>query len=197
MQTAYNNKIYELEKLSKDKINYYVLKSKVGNKDAKETLFLNFLPLIKKYAGKVLDYKEDFAQNFAVNFLDAVNAFSFKRRIPFAGYIKNIIRANFTSLIRKYNKFRDKHAFCSAETWEVIENTTPAEVKSTESREENKEIIVELLQRLTIREQEVLVYLYILDAAPKDIAVYLDISYKTVLNTKLRAIEKIRKEVRK
>lgn len=68
MQTAYNNKIYELEKLSKDKINYYVLKSKVGNKDAKETLFLNFLPLIKKYAGKVLDCKEDFAQNFAVNF---------------------------------------------------------------------------------------------------------------------------------
>jgi len=194
MQTAYNNKIYELDKLSKDKINYYVLKSKVGNKKAKETLFLNFLPLIKKYAGKVLDCKEDFIQNFAVNFLDAVNAFSFKRKIPFAGYIKNIIRTNFTSLIRKYNKFREKHAFCSSETWEVIENTTPDKVDSVA---ENKEVIIKLLQKLTIREQEILVYLYILDAAPKDIAVYLDISYKTVLNTKLRAIEKIRKEVRK
>jgi len=194
MQTAYNNKIYELEKLSKDKINYYVLKSKVGNKKAKETLFLNFLPLIKKYAGKILDCKEDFIQNFAVNFLDAVNAFSFKRKIPFAGYIKNIIRANFTSLIRKYNKFSEKHAFCSAETWEVIENTTPDKV---DSAAENKEVIIELLQKLTIREQEILVYLYILDAAPKDVAVYLGISYKTVLNTKLRAIEKIRKEVKK
>lgn len=194
MQTSYDNKIYTVHELSKDAINRCVLKAKAGNKAAKETLFLNFLPLIKKYAGKVLDYKEDFIQNFAVNFFDAINAFSFKRRIPFAGYIKNIIRVNFSSLIRKYNKFSEKHAFCSDEKWQILENTVPAE---DNPYFEDKETIIKLLEKLTIREQEVLIYLYILDKPAKEVADYLNISYKTTLNTKLRAISKLRKQVRK
>lgn len=190
MQIIYNNSIFKLEKLSKDKLNYFVLKAKAGSKSAKETLFLQFLPLIKKYAGKVLDYKEDYIQNFAVNFLDAINAFSFKRKIPFAGFIKSKIRANFSSLIRKYGKFKDYHAFCSDEAWKNIENTVAVDEKNSI---ENKELIISLLQKLTLREQEVLIYLYVLDKSTKEIADYLNLTQKTVLNTKLRAICKLKK----
>lgn len=188
MTTSYNNQLFTIDKLDGVGVGFCVMKAKIGNAAAKEKLFLSFLPLFKKYGGKNYGLKEDFVQEFGVKFLEAVNNFSFKRKIPFAAYVKNIVRTSFTALIRKENKFSEKHSFLNDAKWEGLENTIAS---ADDDSLLQKETIINLLKNLTIREQEVLIYLYALEKTPKEISDYLNISVKTVSNTKTRALRKL------
>lgn len=194
MQTNYNNQIFSFDKLEGVNVNFCVMKAKIGNNAAKERLFLSFLPLFKKYGGKNYNLKEDFIQEFAIKFLEAVNNFSFKRKIPFAAYAKNVVRTNFTTLIRKENKFSDKHNFCDDAKWKAIENTvaTPEDNSFLQ-----KESVIALLKNLTIREQEILIYLYALEKTPKEISDYLNLSVKTISGAKKRALSKLRRIIKR
>ncbi|MBO6305370.1 MAG: sigma-70 family RNA polymerase sigma factor [Selenomonadaceae bacterium] len=194
MTASYNNQIYSLEDLDGVGIDFCVMKAKIGNAAAKEKLFLSFLPLFKKYGGKNYNLKEDYIQEFGVKFLEAVNNFSFKQKIPFAAYIKNVVRANFTSLIRRENRFSKNHNFLNDEKWETIENTVEASKDNSFLQKEN---IINLLKNLTIREQEVLIYLYVLEKTPKEISDYLNLSVKTISNTKTRALNKLGKIIKR
>ena len=84
--------------------------------------------------------------------------------------------------------------FLNDEKWETIENTVEASKDNSFLQKEN---IINLLKNLTIREQEVLIYLYVLEKTPKEISDYLNLSVKTISNTKTRALNKLGKIIKR
>lgn len=166
--------------------------SKNGDNTAKETLLLKLNPLIlnsiRRYYNNYSQHS-DLVQEGYETTLKCIVEFDENRGVNFLGYVK--VQLKFLYL----NKHKEKRTFSLNETVgddgaELIDLLEGEENPLEECiLKETKEALVKALFKLTERQREVLILFYVKKLSIGEIAKKLGISYRTVVNTKTRALE--------
>lgn len=166
-----------------------------GDGKATEDLIEALDPLIKKsirsYYYRPGDF-EDLAQEGRVEILKALESFDPTRGIHFLGYIK-------VKLKYFYLEKNKKEKRCLSLDWEGEEGQSLVDSLEADGDIEKDLVFSEDLKRLkdamktlTPREREVVMGYFYQGRSMVDLAKSLNIAYRTVVNTKTRAIEKLK-----
>lgn len=174
-----------------------VKRAKEGDIDSKEEILNRLEGLIinsiQRYYNNRNEYK-DLIQEGNIIILEAINNYNPNKGVYFLGYVKTMLKYNYLD----HHKKR-KHSSLNIEIGEddgsqfidLIESNDPNPLdKYLESEEISK--LKESLSVLTDRQKEVIIYFYYKNMSIKDIGAKLGIGYRTVVNTKTRAVEKMR-----
>lgn len=166
--------------------------SKNGDKLAKQNLLQKLNPLIissiKRYYNNYSQY-EDLVQEAYEEILKCVANYDENRGVNFLGYVK--VQLKFLYL----NKHKERFTFSLNETLgedgvELIDLLEGEENPLEEYlMKESKEALIDVLSKLTERQSEVLLLFYVDELSIGEISKKLGISYRTVVNTKTRALE--------
>jgi len=166
--------------------------SKNGDNSAKQSLLLKLNPLIissiRRYYNNYSQY-EDLMQEGYEEILKCIVDYDENRGVNFLGYVK--VQLKFLYL----NKHKEKKTFSlneklgedGVELIDLLEGEeNPLEEYLTN---ESKETLIDALSKLTERQREVLILFYIDELSIGEISKKLGISYRTVVNTKARALQ--------
>lgn len=175
----------------------FVEKAKLKDKNAMEEIIRRLQPLIissiRKYYYNIKEY-EDLIQDGNIVIIQSIVDFDYTRGVHFLGYVKSNLKYLYL------NKHKEKvHLSLNEPLGDgdgemldllvsddkdildlLLEKETSAQLKYT-------------LDSLTNRQKEIVIFYYVKDMSIGDIANALDISYRTVVNTKTTAIEKLKK----
>lgn len=168
-------------------------KAKAGCQDSQMEILNRLKPLIysilKRYAWS-LD-REEMLQEANLAVLEGIQEFDEARGIPFLAYIKNRLR------FAVYNKARRHRIFYSLNTsaaegdsrdfLDLLEDEH-ADPLGNVLNKENTGKIQSALEQLAPRQKQVICLHYIHRISLKDIARQLNVSYKTVLRAKDKAL---------
>lgn len=182
-------------------LNNLLEKARQGDLESKEEILNRLRPLIIRKIQKYYYNKEQFqdlVQEGYETVLECIKDYDEKRGVHFLGYVKTML---------KY-KYLDKHkerTYASLNTpigedkedeWiDLLESGDKEQVEVVIDKETNDELR-EALLTLTNRQREVTLLFYIKGLSMKEIAERLGISYRTVVNTKTRALEKLREQLK-
>ncbi|OLS02263.1 sigma-70 family RNA polymerase sigma factor [Tissierella creatinophila] len=174
--------------------NGLVLSAKEGDLRSKEEILERLLPLIissiKKYYNR-RDFYEELIQEGYLCILESIENFKVGKNVYFLGYAKLQLRYLYL------NKNREKtHISLNTKIGEKQEDEILDTLGSTELEplsdildREIKQALNSYLIYLTDRQKEVVVLFYVNRLSITKIAERLGVSYRTVVNTKTRAIE--------
>lgn len=180
--------------------NELVKLSKEGDKKAKEEILNRLLPLIissiKRYYNRRELY-EELIQEGNLCILECIESFQTDKNVYFLGYVKLQLRYLYL------DKNKEKvHISINTKIGEKKEDEIIDTIESTdlEPLDEilDKEIKGQLhiyLKELTQRQKDIILLFYAMRWSISKIAEELDISYRTVVNTKTRAIDILRKHI--
>lgn len=151
---------------------------------------------IKKYYPNYREYDE-LVQEGNIVILEAIDNYDPSRGTFFLGYVKTMLRYKY---LNKYDE--RKHLSLNADT--IDEEAELIDL--LESREgDPAEILVdkeligilnESLRKLTERQRTIVIYYYGENMPIQEIANRLNISYRTVVNTKTAALKKMRNQIK-
>lgn len=175
--------------------------SRSGDLSSKELLLNKLRPLIissiNKYYPNSRDY-EDLIQDGYVVVLECIDNFDPSKEVYFLGYVKTMLKYNYLQNHRR-------KAMISLNT-PIGEDNESELVDLLESKDLGpldflltNEVNNNLLKSLSVlgqRQRQIFVLFYIEKMSIGEIAQYLEISYRTVVNAKTRAIEKLKKEIK-
>lgn len=166
--------------------------SKSGDNVAREKLLMKLNPLIKssikRYYNNYSLY-EDLVQEGYETILNCIADFDENRGVNFLGYVK--VQLKFLYL----NKHKEKRTTSLNETVgedgvELIDLLEGEEdLLEDYILKETREALAKALFKLTERQREVLILFYVKKLSIGEIANKLGISYRTVVNTKTRALD--------
>ena len=166
--------------------------SKNGDKSSKESLLLKLDPLIissiRRYYNNY-SQQEDLVQEGYETILKCIADFDENRGVNFLGYVK--VQLKFLYL----NKHKEKRNTSLNETIgedgvELIDLLKGEEnLLEDYIEKELKKSLIEAVLKLTKRQREILILFYVEKISIGEIAKRLGISYRTVVNTKTRALE--------
>lgn len=176
--------------------NELVVNAKNGDKNSMEDILVKLQPLIyssiKKYYYKPLEM-QDLVQDGNITIIQSVMDFDFTLGVPFLGYIKS--RLKFLYL----NKHKERSHISlnqpiKDEEGEMIDLLIGEDENSLDLliKEENIKEIKIALDSLTPRQRQIIILYYIKRMNISEVASFLGISYRTVVNTKTKAIEVMR-----
>lgn len=175
-----------------------LIASKEGDIQSKEALLLKLKPLIlnsiKRYYNRI-DLYDDLIQEGYEIILKGVENYDFKRKTRFLGYIKLLLKYNYLDK-HKEEPVGSLNIEVGEKRTEIIDlieedqNSDPM-IKSIDK--ETSQQLSKALNLLGKRQKEIVVYFYIHRLSMLEISHMLDISYRTVINTKTIAIKKLRK----
>ncbi|WP_165442850.1 sigma-70 family RNA polymerase sigma factor [Senegalia massiliensis] len=180
-------------------IDNLVRKAKLGEKEAKMKLLESYKPLIltqiKKYYFEKEEMDDLINEGYEV-ILIGINKFDFSKGVYFSGYINTILRYHYLDKLKfkKYVVSLDKKISSKDSSISLID-TLESEIdieKEYLYKELNNEL-VKNIEKLTIRQKQIIVMFYLQKINIKDISNRLGISYRTVVNTKKNALEKLKK----
>lgn len=177
-------------------------KSREGDNSSKEELINRLYPLIvssiKRYYNR-MDQYEDLISEGNIIVLECINSYDTNRGVYFLGYVKTMLKYNYL------NKHKDRIHMSlntpleeeSSEEWvDLLESQDdgPLEIliKSYE-----EDLLGEALEALTPRQRDIVVQFYIEGLSIGEIGKKLNVSYRTVVNTKTAALKKMKKLVKK
>ncbi|WP_160197843.1 sigma-70 family RNA polymerase sigma factor [Senegalia massiliensis] len=181
------------------KIDDLVKKAKLGEKEAKMELLKSYKPLIlaqiKRYYFEKEEIDDLISEGYEV-ILKGIDKFDFSKGVYFSGYINTILRYHYLDKLKskKYVLSLDKKISSKDSNISLIdtlESETDIE-KEYLYRELNDELIKNI-EKLTIRQKQIIVMFYLRRVNINDISDRLGISYRTVINTKKNALEKLKK----
>lgn len=173
------------------------LEAKEGDLKAKEDLLSRLAPLvkssIKKYYNNQREY-EDLMQEGYEMILKSIEDFDPKKGVQLLGYIKTMLRYHYL------NKHREKTSFSlnkPLEEGEMMDFIAGQEKDPMEMLIEKEEYVLlkKALNTLTPRQKRVLVDFYVKNIPIGQIAKNMKVSYRTVVNTKMAALNKLKKEI--
>lgn len=181
--------------------NVLVLSAKDGDKEAKEEILERLLPLIissiKRYYNR-RDFYEELIQEGKLCILEAIENFEGDKNVYFLGYAKLQLRYLYL------NKNKEKtHISLNTKIGEKQEDEILDTLESTDLEplsdildREIKRQLNSCLIHLTQRQKEVIVLFYVNRQSITKIAEGLGVTYRTIVNTKTRAIEILRKHLK-
>jgi RNA polymerase sporulation-specific sigma factor len=173
-----------------------ISKSNKGEEESKEELIKRLQPLIissiRRYYNKVNEY-DDLIQEGNLVVLQCLENYDKNKGTYFLGYVKTMLK--FTYL----NKHKEKICFSinqpvndgEGELVDILESKGESPLDLLLEKE-NYDLLYEALNILTDRQREVVIYFYVEDLSIGQIAEKLNITYRTVINTKTRALEKLK-----
>lgn len=178
-------------------INELLERCKSGNLEAKEKLLCKLKPLIlasiRRYYNKFEEYDDLIQEGYEI-ILKAIEEFDPNKGVHFLGYIKLQLKYHYL------NKHREKEYYSLNEPigdgeLELLDLIESNEIDLLDHiiAKENGEILIKALNSLTKRQKQIIVEFYINELSMEEIAQKLNISYRTVVNTKTNGINNLRK----
>ncbi|NLJ77822.1 MAG: sigma-70 family RNA polymerase sigma factor [Tissierellia bacterium] len=165
-----------------------------GDSEAKEELILQLKPLvlssIRRYYNRG-DLYDDLIQEGYEVILNAIGDYDPDKGVYFLGYVSALLRYHYLEKHREIQPYSlNSKVDGGGEILDLIEGKEDpvADILEIETRGE----LFRALDCLTHRQKEVLIYFYVYELNMHEIARRLGIAYRTVVNTKTRAIEKLR-----
>ena len=181
-----------------EEINDFIRKSKEGHKESKEKLLESLKPLIitsiRKYYNKPNEY-EDLIQEGRILILECLDSYDDTKGTYFLGYVKHMLMYHylgknkqkiFVSLNEKIGEDGDEERI---DLLISDDESLLNQIIILEDREE----VNEALLTLTLRQRGILYDFYFRNMKNDEIAAKRGISYRTVVNTRTKAINKLRK----
>lgn len=168
-----------------------------GDKKAKESLLLKLKPLIissiKKYYNKREEY-DDLIQDGYEVILKALEEYDPLKGAKFLGYVKMQLKYKYLDKYKEkdYLSLNEPIGEGSEEIIDLLRADEKEAIDKIIVTEERK-IILNGLNKLTKRQREVVFYYYIERKSMKEISEILNISYRTVVNTKTNSLKKLKK----
>ena len=177
--------------------NKMVEKARAGDKEMLGEIIKSLQPLlissIKRYYNKPKEY-EDLMQDGNLKIIESINDYDKDKGVHFLGYIKMNIK--FLYLDKHKQRFHQSlnQQIGDGET-EMMDILVGEEIDFLENiiKGEYREILSRTLDLLTPRQRQVIELYYGRNMGIDDIAKDLGVAYRTVVNTKTRALEKMRK----
>lgn len=177
-------------------LNELLLKAKDGDIDSKEEILKRLQGLIfksiQKYYNNRFEY-EDLIQEGNLVVLQAIEDFDNSKGVYFLGYVKTMLKYAYL------NKHRIKHhpslnitlGDDNGEWIDLLESDNLVPLDRIIKLEVHT-ILHDALSILTDRQRQIVLAYYMERLSIGDIAKRLDISYRTVINTKVRALKKMK-----
>ncbi|MDR7869347.1 MAG: sigma-70 family RNA polymerase sigma factor [Tissierellaceae bacterium] len=181
-------------------LNEFLLKAKEGDRESKEEILNRLQGLIfksiQRYYNNRNEY-EDLIQEGNLVVLQAIDDFDESKGVYFLGYVKTMLKYTYLNK----HKLR-QHLSLNIpvgndednELVDLLESDKDGPLEQYLQIEENL-IINEALSKLTDRQREIVLAYYLERLSIGEIAERLGISYRTVINTKIRALEKMREYI--
>lgn len=177
--------------------NRLVEKARGGDEDALAEIIERLQPLliasIRRYYNRPKEY-EDLIQDGNLKIIQSLGEYDPNRGVYFLGYIKMKIKHLYL------DKHKERHHGSLNEKLgdggtEAIDLLVGEEVDFLGNivREEDREKVLRLLELLTPRQRQVITMFYGREMTLDQIAEELGVAYRTVVNIKARALEKMRK----
>ncbi len=182
-------------------LNGLLIRAKEGDRNSKEEIVNRLQGLIiksiQRYYNKMDEY-EDLIQEGNLVILEAIDDYDSSRGVYFLGYVKSLLKYAYLNKykIRHHISLNTKLADKDCELIDLLESDDVVPLEKIIKFEEHT-IIYDALSILTDRQRQIVVLFYMEELSIGDIAKRLNISYRTVINTKVRALEKMRKYIDK
>lgn len=177
-------------------IDSLLAKSKNNDIKSKEILLLKLKPLIissiKRYYNRLEIYDDLIQEGYEIILL-AIDDYNSHRKVYFLGYIKTLLKYHYLDK-HKEKQFSSINKVIDDKGTEIIDLIPNNEKEFLEiilDKERNNDLI-EALSSLTSRQRQITLDFYINRLSILKIADNLDISYRTVVNTKTRALNKLK-----
>lgn len=175
--------------------------SKNGDEGSKERLLIKMKPLIlssiKRYYNDYFQYDDLIQEGYEV-ILNCINNYESSKGVRFLGYVRVQLKYHY---LAKYNEetilsLNDSINDAGEEFIEYIESEGFGPLDTVLNGEE-KEVLSKGLLNLTERQRQIFIYYYIEKKNMVEISEGLGIAYRTVVNTKVKALEELRKFLNK
>lgn len=175
-------------------------KSRGGDKNSKAELLNKLRPLIissiNKYYPNSRDY-EDLIQDGNIVIIECINNYDISKGVYFLGYVKTMLKYNYLQNHRLKHMISLNSPVGDDNDNEMMDLLKSEDLEPIETLiiTETNEILRNCLGVLTERQRDIVIFFYIENISIGDIAKNLQISYRTVVNTKTKAIDKLRREL--
>ncbi len=173
-----------------------VRKAKYGDIKAKEEIIRNLQPLLVSSIRRYYYNKnelEDLMQEGNLKILESIDKYEEKKGIYFLGYVKTMLKYMYLDKHKEREHMSLNEKATGGED-EIIDLLVSEDLDISEeiaTRDEIEELR-DKLKELTERQREIIILFYIEKKNMHQIAEKLNISYRTVVNTKTMAIKKLR-----
>jgi len=174
-----------------------------GDDESVEKLFDMLKPLILSVSSKFyfgdMD-RDDLLQEGRLMILESLANFNRDKGVHFLGYIKSKLKYMYINLNKEKNyevslNTRVELGEGSVELMDILEDES-VDIEVDFLNKVDVENLRNSLGFLTSREYQVVNMYYLENMSMKDISRKLDLAYRTVVNTKVNAVEKLRKILR-
>jgi len=174
-----------------------------GDDESVEKLFDMLKPLILSVSSKFyfgdMD-RDDLLQEGRLMILESLANFNRDKGVHFLGYIKSKLKYMYMNLNKEKNyevslNTRVELGEGSVELMDILEDES-VDIEGDFLNKVDVENLRNSLGFLTSREYQVVNMYYLENMSMKDISRKLDLAYRTVVNTKVNAVEKLRKILR-
>lgn len=177
-----------------------LLKAKAGEIDSKEQILNELYPLIitsiKRYYNRVFDF-DDLLQEGRIVILDCINNYDETKGVYFLGYVKTMLKYYYLDK-HKVKMMLSLNEKVGADDEEELVDLLESEVEDAAEvlvkLEENNQL-TQALSSLTIRQREIVIDYYYEGLTIDQIAEKFGVKYRTVVNTKIVALEKMKRQL--
>jgi RNA polymerase sporulation-specific sigma factor len=170
-----------------------------GNREAAGEIINRLQPLvissIRKYYNNGKEY-EDLIQEGNLMILESLKSYDSTRAVHFLGYIKLNLKYLYLNKHKRkiHLSLNDSIADGELEIIDMLVSDDKAALDIVLEDERNIQLN-KALEKLTERQREIVILYYVKNMSIGDIGNKLGISYRTVVNTKTRALENLRRRI--
>lgn len=177
-------------------INYIIQESLKGDKNYQEKLFKKLNPLIFKNIYKYYrpsdPITEDLLQEGYIVILQSLKDYDMSRNVHFLQHVKIRLLYFYKNYYKnnvQYNNLSIEHLKSKGREIKS-KNASPLEIIILKK---NKKTLYKCIEKLSIKEQDIIFYYYFEDMTMIDIARKLNIPYRSSINIKRAVLKKMRK----
>lgn len=173
-----------------------VRKAKSGDLKSKEEIINRLQPLLVSSIRRYYYNKnelEDLMQEGNLKILESINTYDENKGVYFLGYIKTMLKYMYLDKHKEryHISLNEKRADGETEILDLLVSQDMDILETLASKEEI-EGLNNNLKNLTARQGEIIRFFYIENMNMHEISEILNISYRTVVNTKTMALKKLR-----
>lgn len=172
-------------------------RAKEGDMKAKEILLNKFTPLIKssirRYYNSKNDYEDLMQEGYEI-ILKSIMDYDPERGVELIGYIKAMLKYHYLNKHREKKTVSLNEPLEDGEMMDFLVGDEKDPLDDLIKREENA-VLLKSLNTLTLKQKRVITDYYIRNIPIGEIAKNMGISYRTVVNTKLNALKKLKREI--